>query len=90
MDVEDVLAKEYGFWELTWLDGPHTFITDSRKKKLSYWRERDLLEYHLNFRDRLFLQSASLCNRMIRTLDGRPYSSFKDGYLSVHDLIKEP
>ncbi|MGB8002109.1 MAG: hypothetical protein WCF60_18715 [Anaerobacillus sp.] len=89
MDVSDVLTNLYGYKFISWLDKPNTFLTQVGKKKLSYWRERDLLEYHLNFRDRLFSEFGILCNRMIRTLDGFPYIQFEEGYLTVHDYIEE-
>ena len=89
MDVSDVLTNTYGFEVFTWLDKPNTFMTKVGKKKLSYWRERDLLEYHLNFRDRFFSEYGILCNRMIRALDGSPYIQYEDGYITVHDYIEE-
>ncbi|MBN8208488.1 hypothetical protein JI666_07010 [Bacillus sp. NTK071] len=83
------LKKEFGFEYVSWLDEPKTVLTNVGKKKLSYWRERDLLEYHLNFRDRFFSQYGLLCNRMIRTLDGDGFIQYGDFYITVHDLIEE-
>ena len=89
MDVADLLGKEFGFEQVSLLDEPKTVLTNVGKKKLTYWRDRDLLEYHLNFRDRFFSQYGILCNRMIRTIDGNGYLQYGDFYITVHDLVED-
>ncbi|MCA0992539.1 hypothetical protein [Pseudalkalibacillus hwajinpoensis] len=89
MDVLVIIAEKYGFKEVSWVRKPEVIMTHLGKRKLSYWRERDLLEYHLNFRDRLFSKYGILCNRMIRTIDHEAFIPIHQGYVSVHDSVEE-
>ncbi|WP_273832625.1 hypothetical protein [Guptibacillus sedimenti] len=89
MDLLVFIAEKYGFKEVSWVRKPEVIMTHLGKRKLSYWRERDLLEYHLNFRDRLFSKCGILCNRMIRTIDQEAFIPIPQGYLSVHDSVEE-
>lgn len=88
MELLALIAEKYGFREVRWLREPDVMMTIIGKRKLSYWRERDLLEYHLNFRDRLFSSEGILCNRMIRTLNQEPFIPLPQGFLTVHDLVE--
>ncbi|MCA0171688.1 hypothetical protein [Bacillus sp. RAR_GA_16] len=89
MDLLTLIAEKYGFRELRWVRQPEVIMTHVGKRKVSYWRERDLLEYHLNFRDRLFFTSGFLCNRMIRTLNQEAFIPIHHGFLTVHDFVED-
>ncbi|MCA0986238.1 hypothetical protein [Guptibacillus algicola] len=86
MDITMVLQYKYGFEDMKW---NHTNLIETHvgTKKVTYWRDRKLLEYHLNFRDRLFSKSGIMCNRMIRTRDGLPYVQIDQSFITVHDVI---
>ncbi|WP_273850955.1 hypothetical protein [Guptibacillus spartinae] len=89
MDLLTLIEEKYGLRELRWVRRPEVMMTHVGKRKVSYWRERDLLEYHLNFRDRLFFTSGILCNRMIRTLKQEAFIPIDQGYLTVHDFVED-
>ena len=89
MDLLELIAEKYGFKEISWVRKPEVIMTHLGRRKLSYWRERELLEFHLNFRDRLFSKFGILCNRMIRTLDQQAFIPIHQGYLSVHDSVED-
>ncbi|WP_226656494.1 hypothetical protein [Pseudalkalibacillus hwajinpoensis] len=89
MNLLTLIAEKYGFKELRWVQTPDVIMTHVGKRKVSYWRERDLLEYHLNFRDRLFFNSGIMCNRMIRTLNQEAFIPIDSGFLTVHDFVED-
>ncbi|WP_283153923.1 hypothetical protein [Guptibacillus hwajinpoensis] len=89
MDLVTIIEEKYDLKDVQWLEKPQLIMTHLGKRKLSYWRDRDLLEYHLNFRDRLFSQHGFLCNRMIRTSEGKGFIRIENDYMTVHDHVEE-
>ncbi|MDO6656039.1 hypothetical protein [Anaerobacillus sp. 1_MG-2023] len=89
MDLVAIIEEKYDLKDVQWLEKPQLIMTHLGKRKLSYWRDRDLLEYHLNFRDRLFSQHGFLCNRMIRTNEGKRFIRIENDYMTVHDHVEE-
>ncbi|WP_377888285.1 hypothetical protein [Alkalihalobacillus sp. R86527] len=87
MNITAVLQHKYGFEELNWNHTNFVIETNVGTKKVTYWRDRNLLEYHLNFRDRLFSKSGIMCNRMIRTRDGLPCVQIDQSFVTIHDVI---
>ncbi|WP_270179473.1 hypothetical protein [Alkalihalobacillus sp. CinArs1] len=88
MDITTVVKKQYEFKDLHWNHKESAFHTHVGLKRVNYWRDRKLLEYHLNFRDRLFSKSGIMCNRMIRTRDGAPFVQLGGSFITIHDVIE--
>lgn len=90
MNITRILTEEYGLQNINWNHNNPVIETSVGRKRVTYWRDRKLLEYHLNFRDRLFSKSGILCNRMIRTRHGQSYVHTDNFLLTLHDAIDLP
>jgi hypothetical protein len=82
--IEQLKAR-YGFVDAT-LEN-NQLLTDHGTKRLEYWQDKALLDWHTNWRDSCSVTPTVLMDRMIRTKDGKPFIKVDGRYITVHDHI---
>ena len=89
MEMLRRIKIEYGFSSLAWQKKDAVFNSDCGQKRIRFWRDRQLLHWHIRWRDRVSKQSGFLLDRMIRTKNQEPYFISERGIVTVHDEITE-
>ncbi|OIJ10586.1 hypothetical protein BKP37_18825 [Anaerobacillus alkalilacustris] len=90
MDMLSRIKMEYDLSELTWIKENTIFQSERGKKRIRIWKDKQLLEWHVNWRDEISKQSGFLLDRMIRTRDRKPFFICDKDFVSIHDEIVEP
>ena len=90
MDILRQIRVEYGLSELKWIKQDETFHSEYGTKRVRFWKDKQLLLWHVKWRDEISQQSGVLLDRMIRTEDGNPFFYCEKGWVSLHDEIEEP
>jgi hypothetical protein len=85
MDTLTLIEKAYDFKELEWIIPEKSFTSNRGAKRLLYWQDKKLLEWHINWRDQLGKTQHYLVDRMIRTKLNNAYISIGDEFLTIHD-----
>lgn len=81
------IEAEYHLENLTWLKEDEIFASDFGKKRIRVWNNKQLLEWHIKWRDEVSKESGMMTDRMIRTKSGAPYIITELGFLTVHDEV---
>lgn len=89
MDMLRRVKLEYGLSDLKWIKRDQTFQSESGKKRIRIWKDKQLLQWHVKWRDEISKQSGILLDRMIRTKDGEPFFICEKGWATIHDEIEE-
>ncbi|WNB93257.1 hypothetical protein [Bacillus sp. NEB1478] len=90
MGIINLLENEYELYGVRWKEEPHVIFTDFGDKRLRYWSEEQLLEWHVKWRDESSKGSSAVPDRMIRTRDGG--NAVFDGkhWVTLHDTADIP
>lgn len=86
MDFLQVVKNSYQFRKVEKVDDV-TIQTEYGRKKVYFWNDRSLLDWHIAWRDYCSVQGQILTNRMIRTHDQQPDVKWKEGWLTLHDEV---
>ncbi|RXI98436.1 hypothetical protein DS745_19110 [Anaerobacillus alkaliphilus] len=87
MDMLRRVKIEYGLSDLQWVKTDEIFQSESGKKRIRFWKDKQLLQWHVKWRDEISKQSGILLDRMIRTKDGEPFFICDKGWATIHDEI---
>ena len=90
MDILRQVRMKYGLSDLKWIKENETFRSEYGSKRVRFWKDKQLLEWHVKWRDEISKQSGVLLDRMIRTEDGNPFFYCDKGWVTIHDEIEEP
>jgi hypothetical protein len=90
MDMLRQIKLEYELSDLNWITVEEVFNSDRGKKRIRIWKDKQLLQWHVKWRDEISKQSGILLDRMIRTKEGNPFFISDKGWVSIHDEIEEP
>ncbi|WP_062047911.1 hypothetical protein [Bacillus sp. JCM 19034] len=85
----DLLKEQYNWVEGRFIDND-LIETDKGLKRIRYWSDKQLLDWHINWRDHCSDTPYLLVDRMLRTKEQQPFVSFEGAYVTVHDEIVEP
>ncbi len=80
---------EYGLSNTHWIKADEVFESESGKKRIRFWKDKQLLQWHVKWRDEISKQSGILLDRMIRTKDGEPFFICDKGWATIHDEVDE-
>ncbi|ARK31615.1 hypothetical protein [Halalkalibacter krulwichiae] len=86
MELLDRL-KEHYLWQEVRLVNEALIETEHGRKRLRYWSDRALLDWHIGWRDACSVSPYMLADRMIRNKDQKAAIEWKDGWLTVHDEV---
>ncbi|MFN7251644.1 MAG: hypothetical protein ACK4M9_12735 [Anaerobacillus sp.] len=89
MDMLRRMKIEYGLSDLKWIEVDQTFQSENGKKRIRIWKDKQLLQWHVKWRDEISKQSGILLDRMIRTKDGEPFFICDKGWATIHDEVEE-
>ncbi|KHF40962.1 hypothetical protein [Halalkalibacter okhensis] len=64
--------------------------TDHGRKRLRYWSDKALLDWHITWRDKCSVTPYMLTDRMIRNKEQAPAIEWKEGWVTVHDDLEQP
>lgn len=89
MDMLRRIKMEYGLSDLKWVKENQLFDSGYGEKRIRIWKDKQLLQWHVKWRDEISKQSGILVDRMIRTKAGEPFFISDKGWVSIHDEIEE-
>ncbi|TLS39221.1 hypothetical protein [Pseudalkalibacillus caeni] len=90
MKLLEKIEAAYGFKHCHWIEEPHIFQTSSGKKRVMYWDDRELMQWHIEWRDHIGSRYHVFIDRMIKTEINERYFSWNQKWITVHDEIEEP
>jgi hypothetical protein len=85
MGLINLLENEYDLYGVRWKQEPHIILTDFGEKRLRYWKDVDILNWHVKWRDESSKGSGAVPDRMIRTRDGEVAVFDGKHWISLHD-----
>jgi hypothetical protein len=85
MNIIHLLEKEYDLYGVSWMQEPTLLMTDYGEKRLRYWKDEQLLNWHVKWRDESSKDSGAVTDRMIRTKDGKTAVRYGEQWISLHD-----
>ncbi|WNF35940.1 hypothetical protein RJD24_16000 [Bacillaceae bacterium IKA-2] len=89
MDMIRQIKMEYDFSDVKWLKKDQILDSEYGKKRIRIWKDKQLLQWHVKWRDEISNKSGILLDRMIRTKAGDPFFISEKGWTSIHDEIEE-
>lgn len=89
MDMIRRIKMEYDLSDVKWLKKNQILDSEYGKKRIRIWKDKQLLQWHVKWRDEISKQSGILLDRMIRTKAGDPFFISEKGWVSIHDEIEE-
>lgn len=87
MALVNHLKENYSYQEVVQLS-EHLIQTEYGHKRIEYWDEFDLLEWHVAWRDTCQQPPHVFVDRMIRTKDGRTAIPYEHQWITVHDHME--
>lgn len=88
MELLDWLKENYQ-WRNVKFVNEALIETEHGRKRLRYWSDKALLDWHITWRDECSVTPYMLADRMIRNKDQEAAITWKDGWLTVHDEVKQ-
>lgn len=89
MELLDCLKEHYQWKNVKFVN--ETLIeTESGHKRLHYWSDKVLLDWHIIWRDHCSDTPYVLLDRMIRSVKQKAAIEWEDGWITVHDQIEQP
>ncbi|MCL7748089.1 hypothetical protein [Halalkalibacter alkaliphilus] len=89
MELLDWLKENYQ-WRNVKFVNEALIETDHGRKRLRYWSDKALLDWHITWRDKCSVTPYMLTDRMIRNKEQEPAIEWKDGWVTVHDEVDQP
>lgn len=89
MDMIRRIKMEYDLSDVKWLKKNQIFDSEYGKKRIRIWKDKQLLQWHVKWRDEISKQSGILLDRMILTKAREPFFISEKGWVSIHDEIEE-
>jgi hypothetical protein len=86
MELLDRLKEEYQWQEVKFVNEA-LIETELGRKRLRYWSDKALLDWHIAWRDGCSVTPYMLADRMIRNKDQQASIEWKDGWVTVHDEV---
>lgn len=86
MDFLQLVKKNYRFHKVERIDET-TLQTEVGKKKVYFWKDRKLLDWHIDWRDQCNVHGQILTNRMLRTIDEKADVEWQEGWFTLHDEV---
>lgn len=86
MNFLQVVKNNYGFEKAIWKD-QNTIETEHGLKRVLFWEDPYLLQWHIAWRDACSIFPFVLTNRMLRTTDGKTEVHWEKGWFTVHDTV---
>lgn len=86
MELLDWLKERFA-WQDVRLVNEALVETEQGRKRLRYWSDKELLDWHIEWRDHCRVTPFILADRMIRATNKEPTLEWKDGWLTVHDEV---
>ncbi|UTW68924.1 hypothetical protein KHA80_16960 [Anaerobacillus sp. HL2] len=65
MDMLRRIKLEYNFSDISWIAEDSIFLAKKGKKRIRIWKDKQLLQWHIKWRDQLSKHSGILLDRMI-------------------------
>lgn len=81
------IETSYPFQEVSWYKKNKIIETDKGKKEIGIWTDENQLNWHIDWRERLFEKTGVLTDRVIRTNNGEKALATDNGWITVHDVI---
>ncbi len=89
MEMLELLKKQY-HWQKIKVINEESIETEQGRKRLRFWTDKELLGWHIEWRDNCGVTPYVLADRMIRSKEQDAALSWKDGWLTVHDEVDRP
>lgn len=84
------IEAEYNLPNLKWIKEDELFQSEFGRKRIRIWKDKQLLDWHVKWRDEVSKESSIMTDRMIRTKSQSPYSICDKGWLTIHDEVEQP
>ncbi|TWI57083.1 hypothetical protein [Halalkalibacter nanhaiisediminis] len=88
MELLDWLKQQYQWQDVKFIN-EELIETEQGKKRLCYWSDKALLDWHIEWRDGCSVTPYVLADRMIRSKEQEAALSWKEGWLTVHDEVAD-
>lgn len=88
MELLDWLKQQYQWQDVKFVN-EELIETEQGKKRLCYWSDKALLDWHIEWRDGCSVTPYVLADRMIRNKEQEAALSWKEGWLTVHDEVAD-
>jgi hypothetical protein len=85
MGLINLLENKYDLYGVRWKQEPHIIMTDFGEKRLRYWKDEEMLKWHVRWRDESSKGSGAVPDRMIRTRDGEAAVFDGKHWITLHD-----
>ncbi|GAE30206.1 hypothetical protein [Halalkalibacter hemicellulosilyticus] len=82
----DFLQENYNWRDVSYMSN-ELVKTDKGLKRIRYWEDKQLLKWHISWRDHCSDTPYLLMDRMLRTRNQKPYAEHEDGYITAHDEV---
>ncbi|WP_227936702.1 hypothetical protein [Alkalihalobacillus deserti] len=86
MELLDWLKGQYQ-WQKVKFVNEALIETELGRKRLRYWSDKALLDWHIAWRDSCSVTPYMIADRMIRNKDQEAQIEWKDGWVTVHDEV---
>ncbi|WP_416151381.1 hypothetical protein ACM26V_10575 [Salipaludibacillus sp. HK11] len=83
----DHIERSYPFRNVSWIQKNKIINTEKGKKAIEVWTDEDLLNWHIQWRERLAEETGVLTNRVIQTKTGAKALSTDIGWITIHDVV---
>ncbi|WP_088103722.1 hypothetical protein [Halalkalibacter urbisdiaboli] len=88
MELLDCLKDQYHWNDIQFIDN-HLIETEHGEKRIRFWYDQELLDWHTQWRDQCSITPCVLIDRMIRTKDNETAIKWRDGWITIHDELKD-
>lgn len=88
MELLDWLKEHYQWQDVKFVNEA-LIETEQGHKRLRYWSDKALLDWHIKWRDSCSVTPYVLADRMIRSKEQEAALAWKDGWLTVHDEVTD-
>ncbi|SER91912.1 hypothetical protein [Salipaludibacillus aurantiacus] len=84
------IENHYPFCEFKWIEEGKIIETEKGKKRVEIWTDKETLDAHIEWREKLAKETDSLTDRMIQTANGDKAVETDTGWLTLHDYVDHP
>ncbi|NEU29796.1 hypothetical protein GN156_03270 [bacterium LRH843] len=79
--------KDHYHWQDVKIINEQLIETENGRKRLHLWSDKELLDWHIEWRDRCSVTPYVLADRMIRNRNQEAFSAWNNGWLTIHDDV---
>lgn len=86
MEILQRIKEEYGFNEVVMQEN-NIISTEVGRKKINFWQDQNLLDWHIKWRDWCNQSPNILTDRVYQTKSGKKEVAWEGGWFTLHDEV---